>query len=259
MNITPINTTNSQPNFKGYVDPKLIDLIKISANGAMKKELKLGGFSSRLIDMDTHSEIRNISKKADEFIDILENSGIKELHPDTNITYANIESTKAIYIDRDIKIILTNPKIQQSLTIGTLIDYFNNKRIFQKECQFKPDCLNDIKLNQVFEMFRVFFYRAKGMFAPESLKDSERRMFVKFTDGGIRPFRHKKANKLAPEFGLPSNWTEVLRNKRLKERAERELAAKLREDNWQKQMLEKEMRRKQFEEQNMKIVEKYMK
>lgn len=220
--------------------------------------MKWGGFSSRIIDLDTHSEIRNISKKADEFIEILENSGIKELHPDTYITYKNIETTRGPYYKRDVNIILTNPKIKKILEFGRLIGFDNNREFFQKKCKFRPDSLNNEKLASVFNKFTNFFSKAKEKFTPELLKDSELRMFIDFTDG-IRPFRHKKANKLAPEFGLPSNWTEVLKKVRLKEKAEKKLAAKIREENLQKQMLEEAKRRKQFEEQNMEMIKEFLK
>lgn len=258
MSITPINSTNSQPNFNGYVDPKLIDLIKKSANGAIKRELELGGFASKVINDDTVKTVERISKRADKFISTLENSGIKDLHPDTCITYTQSKNPTTTY-DKNVNLVLTNPKIKKSLKIGNLIDYSFNSYLFQKDSRFNPEILDNTSLKKVFNQF-IRFFNIYQKFTPEILKKEELKMFTQFTDGGKIPFlRHRKANKLAPEFGLPSNWTEVLKEKRAKEKLKKELALKLEKEEQAKKELEAKKREEYFENQNMKLVKKYMK
>ncbi len=258
MNISAVNATNNQPNFKGYVDPKLINLIKNSANGAIKNEAKFG-ISSGMLKGRVLQKIQKTSEKADEFIGILESSGVKELHPNTYLTYTYNEAKQTPYSEKDLKLILANDKLNQNTEFGTLLNCsscLHTDKYNTKGYKFDPAKLVNDELAKVFDHISQFFEKSKDILTPEMLKKRELEMFTAYTDGGIiRSRRHKKANKLAPEFGLPSNWTEVLKEKRAKEELKKNLAIRLRNEKMQQE----EQQRKQIEARNWEIVKKYLK
>lgn len=241
MNITPVNSANSQPNFNGYLGKSVTDFINGTANRLIKKELKQANRQGRQINTQILSEIRN---RADKCIDTLQQA-VEPLHPDTflSVNYPNRNG------DAFIRLKLKNCKLKKEVLIES---YPDNYYTMQKKQRLRKPVFT-LKAHE------TFIERAKEKLSNNKMKEFENYLFRIFTEDiseTLFPMlKAKKADKLAPEFGFSANYTETL--KKEKELIKAEKRAKKQKVCEEKKALK--LSKRNVKDKNIETAKKYLK
>ena len=202
MRIMPISTQqNSQPNFTGYVGKDIKKIITKATKTVIKDEYLAALKNNRPIDMEKLMAIKNESHKLLENL----NSFMAKFHEDTYLTLP--KSYEYDFVLRNGKLIehdfvLRNNKLknsQRTLQAQVLSMEFEGNELDSKyDGHYILDSLKDASeyLN------KYVTYQ----------KDFDKDLFLSYANDAPNVLfsmrRAKKADKLAPEFGVETGWVE---------------------------------------------------
>lgn len=207
MNIAPINSTNSQPNFNGYVDKSIIRIVNKATIGSLRENYKNYTRSGTPVNEKALKKIvdnsKNILEKLNEYM--------SKFHKDTYLTY-----------DYDNSFILKNKKLKgASYSLAKVFEGYHHKSIFSESGPLDFKNLGNGILYSI-ESF------VRGL-NPDRAEQIDKYMFEKFARSATDTFfpmrNARKADKLAKEFKAETGWVEKTREV-LEKRKQDKLAQK---------------------------------
>lgn len=188
MTIMPISTQqNSQPNFTGYVGKDIKKIVTKATKTVIKDEYLTALKNNRPIDMERLMAIRNESHKLLENL----NSFMANFHEDTYLTLP-----KYNFVLRNNK--LKNSQESLYPNVFSKVDFEGNELDFEYNSRF---ILAKLK-NSMSGLINIY----------SSPKHLDRDLFLSYANDAPNVLfsmrRAKKADKLAPEFGVETGWVE---------------------------------------------------
>ena len=244
MKITnSLSQNNQTPNFKGYVGKSLKKLIKDAANEAISLEIYKRNAMQQTAKKTYLDEIKN---RADSIIKNLE-SIMEPLHKNTSLEL-EVEFLYNKRSDNNVFLKLVNNKLKMEKKMFEVFNCYADTAPFDvyiehhglvhanplkfnprfatigKTHEFKP-----LKYPFAFLMKFEDFLDRTSLFIHESVQSEETELFENFANQEVifPMLRAKRADKLAPEFGVPANWVEKLKAEKLLRSKNNDIAKKI--------------------------------
>lgn len=225
MYIQPVNATsqrnNSQPTFNGYVDKKVVKIVKTLTQRSIDDVEKNANESYQKVDIRKLNDIKNMSLVVLAKLECF----MEDLHKHSVLT---LDKTKT-------RLVVRNKKLKSDIGFAYYRDVTNNTgrvdKTFHRIDVYSPNLVGASN-----KELKDFYNFAGVLINAPRKEEIDEYLFKKFTQriskqadntsffsGIITYYNAKKADRLAPEFKGVTGWVEKLAEIRSKAIARKEI------------------------------------